>query len=103
MDYKILEARIEFERNKLYRITVLVDCTSGSSKPLSDVRAISATTKASAGYMNIHPSEELNERLLQRVAAGGNKTDYRDKIFPGWKQKYLSELQRNPALVNSNQ
>ena len=55
MTYQILEAKLEFQGNKIKRITVLVDCTGNSSAPYSDVRAIYATTKPTSGYMNIPP------------------------------------------------
>jgi len=41
----ILESRIEFKNNKLFRITVLVEFSKG------DVRAIYADTKPKGGYM----------------------------------------------------
>ena len=89
MDYKILEARVEYKDNKLTRITVLIDCTiGGHSKPLSDVRAIFATTNPIGGYMNISPSAQISNVLLQQVAAAGMETVDRDKIFPNWKRKY---------------
>lgn len=90
MDYSILETRIEFNDNKIHRITVLVDCTGERSTPFSDVRAIFATTKPRGGYMNISPSAKISESLLQDVAAAGMETDDRDNIFPNWKEKYAS-------------
>lgn len=89
MDYNILETNIVFKRNKIQRITVLVDCTGGISKPLSDVRAITATTdNITAGYMKISNGVKLTEELLQRVASAGMKTDERDTIFPNWKSNH---------------
>jgi hypothetical protein len=90
MDYNILETRIEFENNKVQRITVLVDCTGGYSKPFSDVRAIFATTKPRGGYMNIPASAQISDKLLQEVAAAGMETVDRDDIFPNWKKKYTT-------------
>jgi len=91
MNYNILEARIEYQDNKLTRITVLVDCTGSNNphtKPFSDVRAIYATNKPCSGYMFIHPTKaQLSDDLLQQVAAAGMETVDRDKIFPGWKAK----------------
>jgi hypothetical protein len=87
MNYTILETRIEFLNNKIQHITVLVDCTGPSSKPLSDVRAIFATTKPRGGYMHIPAGSKLTDELLQSVAAAGLETVDRDEIFPNWKQK----------------
>lgn len=95
MDYNILETRIEFNDSKIERITVLVDCTGGYSKPFSDVRAIFATTKPTGGYMNIPPSSKLSDELLQEVAAAGMETVDRDEIFPKWKANVHHKL--NPA------
>lgn len=86
--YKILEARIEFKNNQLDSVTVLVDCTGTQSKPLSDVRAIVATTSPVSGYMQIPPGASISEELLQEVAGYGMETVYRDAIFPRWKSKY---------------
>lgn len=88
MDYKILETRIEFENNKIQRITVLVDCTGDSSKPYSDVRAIYATTKPCGGYMHILPTSTISDKLLQHVAAAGLENAQRDKIFPNWQKRF---------------
>ncbi len=49
--YTILEAKAEFKDNKLTKVCVLVDCTSRSSEPFTDVRAIYATNKPYSGYM----------------------------------------------------
>lgn len=92
MDYDILEARIEFKNNQLQRITVLVDCTGSGSKPFSDVRAIYATTKPAGGYMNISPSAQVSNDLLQEVAAAGMESVDRDEIFPKWRMKTKSEV-----------
>lgn len=85
--YTILESKIEFQDNALSRVIVLVDCTSRSSKPYSDVRAIAATNKPSMGYFWIGGNHRLNMDLLQDVAAGGMELNDRDKLFPGWKSK----------------
>lgn len=90
MDYNILEARIEFKNSQLDRITLLVDMSSNQSKPLSDVRAIYATTKPRSGYMFLPSSATLSDELLQEVAAAGMETVDRDVIFPKWKAKYSS-------------
>jgi len=90
MDYNILETRIEFENNKIQRITVLVDCTGSYSKPFSDVRAIFATMKPRGGYMNISAGTKISDKLLQEVAAAGMETVDRDNIFPNWKNKYAN-------------
>lgn len=89
MNYDILESRIEFKNNQITRITVLVDCTSAGSKPLTDVRAIYATTKPKGGYMNISPFDKVSESLLQEVAAAGMETVDRNEIFPNWKKKHF--------------
>lgn len=91
MNYEILESRIEFINNQISKITVLINCTGRRSKPYSDVRAIYATTKAMAGYMNIPPLlSDVSNDILQRVASGGTQTYDRDKIFPGWKKRLPS-------------
>lgn len=90
MDYKILEARIEFKESKIQRITVLVDCTGDILAPLSDVRAMYATNKTIAGYMFLMPGVKVSEELLQEVAGVGMETVDRDKIFPDWKKKCQS-------------
>jgi hypothetical protein len=88
MRYNILEARIEFKENKLYSITVLADL-SGRDRPLTDVRAIYATSMPRSGYTFIMPSDVLNEELLDRVAAQGMTYPSAQiaKLFPGWKKK----------------
>lgn len=96
--YNILEARIEFENNKIQRITVLVDCTSSTTKKFTDVRAIYATTKPRGGYMNIPPSATISDDLLQDVAAAGMETVDRDEIFPNWKKKYLGVGSTNTTI-----
>ena len=83
--YNILECRIEFKNNQLFRVTVLVEISRG------DVRAIYADTKPKAGYMFLMPNQELNNKLLQQVAAQGKERSDRDDMFPGWHSK-LSEL-----------
>ncbi len=92
--YKILESRIEFVNNAIQKITVLVDCTSSLSTPLSDVRAIYATADVRNGYLVIPPCPELSERLLQDVAALGCEDHNRDKTFPGWKSRFNSRKMR---------
>lgn len=85
MDYKIIEARIEYKGNQLYRITVLVDMSA--YKKFTDVRAIFATTSPRNGYMHIQPGAILTHELLQEVAGYGLETVDRDEIFPNWKSK----------------
>ncbi|MGN6293749.1 MAG: hypothetical protein ACTHMV_13480 [Chitinophagaceae bacterium] len=80
--YNILEARIEYKKNQLARITVLVEISK------NDVRAIFATTKPRPGYMYIQPTAKINEELLQEVAGYGMETVDRDDIFRDWKTKY---------------
>jgi hypothetical protein len=83
--YNILESRIEFKNNQLFRITVLVEMSRG------DVRAIYADTKPKAGYITLKPNQELNNELLQEVAGYGSERKDKDDMFPGWHSK-LSEL-----------
>lgn len=85
--YKILESRIEFKDNKLHKVTVLVDFTSSTCKPYTDVRAYCGTTAPANGYMSIGSNAKLNEDLLQEVAGYGSRVSDRDKIFPKWKSK----------------
>ncbi len=82
---KILQSIIIYKDGKLQRIIVLVDFTSSSSKPYSDVRAICATDNPSAGYMWLTPKSVLNEELLQEVASYGFELHERDKVFPKWR------------------
>ena len=66
MSYDILEARIEFNAGLLERITVLVNCTGTNNphtKPLSDVRAIYATTKPRGGYTHLLPTAKITNQL----------------------------------------
>ncbi|MFY9307810.1 MAG: hypothetical protein WAQ28_02055 [Bacteroidia bacterium] len=86
MDYKILEVRIEYKAGKLYWITVLVEISKG------DVRAIYASTLTKYGFMYIKPTDQLNEKLLQEIAATGIETEERDTIFPNWKRNYYSKV-----------
>lgn len=89
--YKILETRIEFKNNNLHKVTVLVDCTSSNSKPLTDVRAIYAIAKpAYDPYVIFSPDNILSEHLLQHIASHGYQDDDRDKIFPKWKSNYAA-------------
>jgi len=83
--YNILESRIEFKNNQLFRITVLVEMSKG------DVRAIYADTKPKGGYMSLKPNQELNNKLLQEVAGYGSERKDKDDMFPGWHSK-LAEL-----------
>lgn len=86
---RILEARIEFENDGrlIKKIAVLVDVTSTTVKPLSDVRAIVATTQPMWGYTVIRPDESINLDLLKRVAGKGNREN--DEVeFPGWEERY---------------
>lgn len=83
--YNILEAKIEFENSKLYKITVLVEMSK------NDVRAIVATTKPRSGYMHIPPKAEINSELLQQVAGKGMETVDRDEVFKNWKSKYSKD------------
>jgi len=93
MYYKIIEARIEFgDNNSIKRITVLVDCTSESCKPLTDVRAIFATNKPVSGYYFLMSDATCNNDLLQKVAAQGMQTVDRNEIFPNWKKKHGEKL-----------
>lgn len=83
--YNILESRIEFRNNELFRITVLVEMSRG------DVRAIYADTKPKAGYFFLLPNQEVNNKLLQDVAGGGAERRDKNEMFPGWHSK-LTEL-----------
>lgn len=83
--YNILESRIEFKNNQLFRITVLVEISQG------DVRAIYADTKPKSGYLVLKPTQGLDDELLQKVAAYGSERNDKDDMFPGWHSK-LSEL-----------
>lgn len=83
--YNILESRIEFQYNKLFRITVLVEFSKG------DVRAIYADTKPKGGYMFLKADHDLSNELLQEVAGYGSERGDKDDMFPGWHSK-LSEL-----------
>lgn len=84
MNYKILEARIEYKDDGfISRVTVLVEMSKG------DVRAIFATTKPCNGYHYISQGEIVSEQLLQMVAGYGMETVDRDEIFPKWKQKLV--------------
>ena len=81
----ILESRIEFKNNKLFRITVLVEFSKG------DVRAIYADTKPKGGDMFLKPNQEINNELFQEVAGYGSERRDKDEMFPGWHSK-LAEL-----------
>lgn len=83
--YNILESRIEFKNNQLFRITVLVEMSIG------DVRAIYADTKPKAGYLVLKPNQSLNDKLLQEVAGYGSERNDKNDMFPGWHSK-LTEL-----------
>lgn len=82
---KILQSRIIYKDGKLQTIIVLVDFTSSSSKPYSDVRAICSTDKPASGYMWLTPKSVLSEELLQEVSRSGFEIYERDKIFPKWR------------------
>lgn len=90
MHYKILEAKIEFRGSEIRKITVLVDCTSSSSNPLSDVRAIYSVNRPTNGYFWILPSTTISPDLFQKVAGFGMQTKDGDKIFPKWKTNLKS-------------
>ena len=81
MDYNILEARIEFYKGTLTRVTVLVEMSKG------DVRAIFATAKPQPGYMHLSHSV-VSDALLQEVAGYGLETVDRNEVFPGWALRY---------------
>lgn len=83
--YNILESRIEFKNNQLFRITVLVEISRG------DVRAIYADTKPKGGYIFLQPNQELSNKLLQQVAGQGKERADKDDMFPGWHSK-LAQL-----------
>lgn len=85
--YNILECRIEFQNNQLFRITVLVEMSKG------DVRAIYADTKPKGGYLVLKPNQSINNELLQEVAGYGTERKDKDDFFPGWHAK-LTELHR---------
>ena len=88
MSYTILEARIEYKDNKLVRVTVLTDCTGGNSKPLSDVRAYTATTNIIGGYTNILETDRISDHLLQKVASAGMPANDGGEIFRNWKKRH---------------
>ena len=83
--YNILESRIEFKNNEVFRITVLVEMSKG------DVRAISADTNQKNGYMSLNPNQEMSKELLQEIAGYGWERNDKDDMFPGWHSK-LKEL-----------
>lgn len=89
MAYKILEAHIVFtneEPSQIKEVTVLVDCTSGSSKEYSDVRAITVDNKPKGGYYFLGRNSKLSESLLQDLAGGGYGDDLKlASLFKGWK------------------
>ena len=79
--YNIWEARIEYRKRKLYRVTVLVEISE------RDIRAISSTPGIGAGYDAISPDEPVTDALLQRVAGYGRQipVDEMGKFFPSWR------------------
>ncbi len=81
--YNILESRIEFKNNQLFRITVLVEFSRG------DVRAIYADTKPKNGYIFLKANQQLNNELLQEVAGYGSERKDKDDMFPGWHSKLV--------------
>lgn len=81
MDYKILQALLEFEGSELSRVTVLVEISEG------DIRAIFATNHPRNGYLHIFPGEKVSNELLQSVAAYGcSCTVDCPKLFPNYKR-----------------
>lgn len=80
--YNILECKIDFKNNQLYRVTVLVEISRG------DIRAIFVTTECRNGYMHLEPNAKISNELLQEVAGYGLETMDRDKIFPN-AQNYI--------------
>lgn len=90
---KILESRLEFREGELHRITVLVDCTSSVSEPLTDVRAITATTIQSGGYFYLSSGiKNVSTDLLLEVAYYGCELDGRDAMFPNWKSNFKKRI-----------
>lgn len=78
MNYKIIEARIEFSGEKTKRVTVLIHAGR------NDYRAIFATTKAPIGCFRIAENAKVNNTLLELVARLGEETVDRDEIFSFW-------------------
>jgi hypothetical protein len=81
----ILEAKVNFKDEKIVRIAVLVDFSSG--KDYSDTRAIVATDRPQGGYLYIVPDENLNDKLIKQVADYGMEIDT-EMEFPGWRKRY---------------
>ena len=92
MHYTILDSKIKYKNERIHSIVVLIDCTGPDCEPLSDVRAVYATTKQSGGYMSLTPNAVLTDQLLQQVAAAGIETVDRDELFPNWKELALEIL-----------
>jgi hypothetical protein len=85
MEYKILEAHIEYTGEQLSKVAVLVDCTNYFSdnpytKRLSDIREFYATNKPCSGYTFLRKGAMLCDKLLQEVAAAG-MTDEKKSSF----------------------
>lgn len=91
--YTILESFTMFENNELQTVAVLVDCTSGNSKPLSDVREIVASNKPANGYFFLMPGTELTQDLLQDVAAGGFQVAT-GTFFKSWKKRLQMQKEK---------
>ena len=85
----ILESKIEFKNNQLFRVTVLVEFSIG------DVRAIYADTRPKYGYLVLNPNQDISSKLLQEVSDYGTERHDKNDIFPGWHTR-LTEL-RNSA------
>lgn len=83
MANNILEGRIEFKNNQLFRITVLVEFSKG------DVRAIYADTSRRGGFISLNPNQEVNNALLQEVSDYGAERHDKDDMFPGWHSKLM--------------
>lgn len=85
---KILEVKINYNpiHGNILRIVVLADFTSVGKK-YSDVRAISGDTQVRWGYQDIAKTDQLTQKLVERIAGHGTAVDA-DKEFPGWKKRY---------------
>lgn len=90
MAYKILEAKIVFEKEELKKVTILVDM-SISTMPLNDVRVIESTNQPRPVYHFLLPGDILSPALLQKIAGYGVQvTDphYMEALFPNWKNRH---------------
>lgn len=83
MDYKILEAHIQYTDGILTKVCVLWQPNSLSNY----VRATYLTNLNTHGYGSIATTDLINDSLLQKVAAFGmNLPDsMKSKLFPGKK------------------